>query len=113
MVPLTQPSDLRHVDVASPAFCVPWKDLIPPTGCWVGRGGWRQTAGVVPSLWSLAGPVTLDVGLSHLQLPHPSVEIIKETASQTRHTEELRRPILGPEQGTWRSTHSPCAPVDI
>lgn len=54
------------------------------------QGGWRQTAGVVPSLWSLAGPVTLGPGLSNLQLPHPLVEIVKEATSQVHHEEELR-----------------------
>ena len=35
--------------------------------------------GFVPSVaLSLAGSVTLDLGLSNLQLPHPSAEIIKE-----------------------------------
>lgn len=39
------------------------------------------------SLWSLAGSVTLDLGLSNLQLPDPLVEKIREVTSQVCHEE--------------------------
>lgn len=48
------------------------------------------------SLWSLAGPVTLELGLSNLQLPHPSVEVKKEAPSRVHHGEASWQPTKSP-----------------
>lgn len=89
-MPLTQPLELRCVGAASPACCVPWSDLIPHTGCWVGWGG---VAGVGQLVWCpvslvTCGSMTLDLGLTNLQLPHPLAEKIREATSRVCHEEE-------------------------